>query len=72
MDTTWQLCHSDLGQTFKFLNACAPIIFECYPATLQLAFLALRVCAAIAIPAGMLAAVKPPTALLERVLVQDD
>jgi len=32
------------------------IILERYPATLQLAFVALVVCAAIAIPAGMLAA----------------
>jgi len=32
------------------------VIFERYPATLQLAFLALVVCAAIAIPSGMLAA----------------
>jgi len=31
------------------------VIFEHYPATLQLAFLALVVCAAIAIPSGMLA-----------------
>ncbi|OLB36642.1 MAG: hypothetical protein AUH11_10570 [Acidobacteria bacterium 13_2_20CM_57_17] len=68
----WQLGHGDLGQSFKFQAPVRQIIFERYPATLQLAFLALRVCAAIAIPAGMLAAVKPPTALLERVLVQDD
>jgi ABC-type dipeptide/oligopeptide/nickel transport system permease component len=32
------------------------VIFERYPATLQLAFLALFVCAAIAIPAGVIAA----------------
>jgi peptide/nickel transport system permease protein len=32
------------------------IIFERYPATMQLAFLALLVCAAIAVPAGVLAA----------------
>ena len=32
------------------------MIFERYPATLQLAFLALLVCAAIAIPAGVIAA----------------
>ncbi len=46
----WQLGRGDLGQSFKFHY------FERYPATLQLAFLALVVCAAIAIPAGMLAA----------------
>jgi len=52
----WQLGHGDLGQSFKFQAPVRQIIFERYPATLQLAFLALRVCAAIAIPAGMLAA----------------
>ena len=52
----WQLGHGDLGQSFKFQAPVRQIIFERYPATLQLAFLALGVCAAIAIPAGMLAA----------------
>ncbi len=52
----WQLGRGDLGQSFKFQAPVRQIIFERYPATLQLAFLALVVCAAIAIPAGMLAA----------------
>src|SRR6266550_5980665 len=57
MDTTCgQLGRGDLGQSFKFQAPVRQIIFERYPATLQLAFLALVVCAAIAIPAGMLAA----------------
>jgi len=51
-----QLARGDLGQSFKFQAPVRGIIFERYPATLQLAFLALLVCAAIAIPAGMLAA----------------
>jgi peptide/nickel transport system permease protein len=46
----------DLGQSFKFQAPVRRIIFERYPATLQLAFLALIVCAAIAILAGLLAA----------------
>src|SRR5437588_11832656 len=50
------LFHGDLGHSFKFQAPVRQIIFERYPATLQLAFLALVVCAAIAIPAGMLAA----------------
>ncbi|HET8965071.1 MAG TPA: ABC transporter permease [Candidatus Acidoferrum sp.] len=50
------LFRGDLGQSFKFQAPVARIIFERYPATLQLAFLALVVCAAIAIPAGVLAA----------------
>jgi peptide/nickel transport system permease protein len=50
------LFHGDLGQSFKFQAPVRQIIFERYPATLQLAFLALLICAAIAIPAGVLAA----------------
>jgi len=52
----WQLGHADLGQSFKFQSPVRQIIFERYPAALQLALLALIVCAAIGIPAGMLAA----------------
>jgi peptide/nickel transport system permease protein len=52
----WQLAHGDLGSSLKFQAPVRRIIFERYPATLQLAFLALLVCAAIAIPAGVLAA----------------
>jgi ABC-type dipeptide/oligopeptide/nickel transport system permease component len=51
-----QLAHGDLGQSFKFQAPVRRIIFERYPATLSLAFLALLVCGAIAIPAGVLAA----------------
>ena len=51
-----QLAHGDLGQSFKFQAPVRRIIFERYPATLELSFLALLVCAAIAIPAGVLAA----------------
>ncbi|HEX9234027.1 MAG TPA: ABC transporter permease [Candidatus Acidoferrum sp.] len=50
------LFRGDLGQSFKFQAPVRQIIFERYPATLRLAFLALLVCAAIAIPAGVLAA----------------
>ena len=51
-----RLAHGDLGQSLKFQAPVRRIIFERYPATLALAFLALLVCAAIAIPAGVLAA----------------
>jgi len=51
-----QLAHGDLGNSLKFQTPVRRIIFERYPATLQLAFLALLVCAAIAVPAGVLAA----------------
>jgi peptide/nickel transport system permease protein len=51
-----QLARGDLGQSLKFQAPVRRVIFERYPATLSLAFLALLVCAAIAIPAGVLAA----------------
>ena len=51
-----RLAHGDLGHSLKFQAPVRRIIFERYPATLQLAFLALLVCAAIAVPAGVLAA----------------
>ncbi|MGC1620466.1 MAG: nickel ABC transporter permease [Candidatus Acidiferrum sp.] len=51
-----RLAHGDLGQSLTFQTPVRRIIFERYPATLSLAFLALLVCAAIAIPAGVLAA----------------
>src|SRR3979490_321863 len=50
------LARGDLGQSFKFQAPVRRIIFERYPATLQLAFLALVVCAAIALPACVVAA----------------
>ncbi len=52
----WQTVQGDFGQSFKFQMPVRRVIFERYPATMQLAFLALLVCAAIAIPAGVLAA----------------
>src|ERR1700693_27555 len=51
-----RLAHGDLGHSLKFQAPVRRIIFERYPATLQLAFLALLVCAVIAVPAGELAA----------------
>jgi peptide/nickel transport system permease protein len=50
------LFRGELGQSFKFQAPVRQIILERYPATLQLAFLALLVCTTIAIPAGVLAA----------------
>jgi peptide/nickel transport system permease protein len=57
-----QLAHGDLGHSLKFQAPVRRIIFERYPATLQLALLALLVCAAIAVPAGVLAAHRRGTA----------
>ncbi|HEY2120032.1 MAG TPA: nickel ABC transporter permease [Candidatus Acidoferrum sp.] len=51
-----QTLRGDFGQSFKYQAPVRRLIFERYPATLQLAFLALLVCAAIGIPAGVFAA----------------
>jgi ABC-type dipeptide/oligopeptide/nickel transport system permease component len=45
----------NLGESFRFQEPVARVILSRYPATLELAFVALLVCSAIAIPAGMLA-----------------
>ena len=51
-----RLVHGDLGRSLKYQAPVQKVIFDRYPATLQLAFLALLICALIAIPAGILAA----------------
>jgi ABC-type dipeptide/oligopeptide/nickel transport system permease component len=51
-----QIARGDLGQSFKFQAPVRHVIFDRYPATLQLAFLAFLVCAAVAIPARVCAA----------------
>jgi ABC-type dipeptide/oligopeptide/nickel transport system permease component len=51
-----QLARGDFGQSIKFQRPVRRIIWERYPATLQLAFLALLVSALIAVPAGVIAA----------------
>jgi ABC-type dipeptide/oligopeptide/nickel transport system permease component len=50
------LFRGDLGQSFKFQAPVLRIILARYPATLELAFVALVVCVAIGVPAGVLAA----------------
>ncbi len=46
----------DLGQSFRFQQPVLQVVLERYPATLELAVLALLVCAGISIPAGVVAA----------------
>jgi len=46
----------NLGESFRFQQPVTQVVLSHYPATLELAFVALLVCAAIAIPAGLLAA----------------
>ena len=56
------ILHGDLGQSFRFHEPVARVVLEHYPATLELAVVALLVCAAIGIPAGLLAAERRATA----------
>jgi ABC-type dipeptide/oligopeptide/nickel transport system permease component len=51
-----RVVRGDLGESIRFQQPVARIILSHYPATLALAFVALLVCAAIGIPAGMFAA----------------
>ena len=46
----------NLGESFRFQEPVLRVVASHYPATLELAVIALLVCAAIGIPAGMLAA----------------
>jgi peptide/nickel transport system permease protein len=50
------LLRGDLGRSFRFQLPVARVVLERYPATLELACVSLLVCAAIGIPAGVLAA----------------
>jgi ABC-type dipeptide/oligopeptide/nickel transport system permease component len=55
------IAHGDLGESFRFQQPVMRVILSHYPATLELAFVALLVCAAVGIPAGLLAAENPGT-----------
>jgi ABC-type dipeptide/oligopeptide/nickel transport system permease component len=50
--------HGNLGESFRFQQPVTKVILEHYPATLELAAVALGVCMLIGIPAGVLAAHK--------------
>jgi ABC-type dipeptide/oligopeptide/nickel transport system permease component len=50
--------HGDLGESFRFQQPVLRVVAEHYPATLELAVVALLICALIGIPAGVLAAHK--------------
>ena len=54
--------HGDLGESFRFREPVSRVVLEHYPATLELALVALLVCVAIGIPAGLLAAERRATA----------
>jgi ABC-type dipeptide/oligopeptide/nickel transport system permease component len=48
--------HGNLGESFRFQQPVLRVVASHYPATLELAIVALFVCAMIGIPAGLLAA----------------
>lgn len=50
--------HGNLGESFRFQQPVMKVILDHYPATLELAAVALGVCILIGIPAGVLAAHK--------------
>jgi peptide/nickel transport system permease protein len=50
--------HGNLGESFRFQQPVLKVVAEHYPATLELAIVALLICALIGIPAGVLAARK--------------
>jgi ABC-type dipeptide/oligopeptide/nickel transport system permease component len=51
----------DLGESFRFQEPVTRVVLSHYPATLELAIVALLVCLAIGIPAGLLAAERRAT-----------
>jgi len=50
--------HGNLGESFRFQQPVLKVVAEHYPATLELAVVALLICTLIGIPAGVLAAHK--------------
>jgi ABC-type dipeptide/oligopeptide/nickel transport system permease component len=48
--------HGNLGESIRFEQPVARVVLSHYPATLELAFVSLLVCAAIGIPVGLFAA----------------
>jgi peptide/nickel transport system permease protein len=50
--------HGDLGTSLRYREPVLKIVLDRYPATLELAFVALLVCIALAVPAGVIAAAR--------------
>ena len=58
--------HGNLGESFSFQQPVLQVVISHYPATLELAFVALLVCAGIGIPAGLMAAQRRGTSSRSR------
>lgn len=52
------VAHGDLGTSLRYREPVLKIVFARYPATLELAFVALLVCIALAVPAGVISAAR--------------
>jgi len=55
------IVHGNLGESFRFREPVSRVVLEHYPATLELAIVALLICVVIGIPAGLLAAERRAT-----------
>ncbi|HXX45215.1 MAG TPA: nickel ABC transporter permease [Candidatus Acidoferrales bacterium] len=55
------IVHGNLGESFRFRQPVSRVVLEHYPATLELAIVALLICVVIGIPAGLLAAERRAT-----------
>jgi ABC-type dipeptide/oligopeptide/nickel transport system permease component len=55
------IVHGNLGESFRFREPVSRAVLEHFPATLELAIVALLICVAIGIPAGLLAAERRAT-----------
>ena len=56
------IARGDLGESFRFHEPVTRVVLEHYPATIELAVMSLALCAAIGIPAGLVAAERRATA----------
>lgn len=59
----WHIIQGDLGTSFAYREPALQVVFRRYPNTLQLALIATILAVAIAIPAGIVAAIARGTAL---------
>jgi ABC-type dipeptide/oligopeptide/nickel transport system permease component len=52
------VAHGDLGKSLRYQEPVLQVVLQRYPATLELAFVALLVCIALAVPAGVVSAAR--------------
>lgn len=57
----WNVIHGDFGRSIFLNSEVLPLILDAFPATLELAFLALLITVIVAVPLGIIAAVRANT-----------